>query len=121
MARRSKKQAELETLTRQLDYARGELGRGAIVLRGRLDVPSRIKCSIRQNRARWFGASLVVGLIASLGLRRLRHRHRHRPPGIETKATVSSRGKLAGIAAAAFTLLRPLLQKWLLHKMRHRL
>ena len=40
---------------------------------------------------------------------------------IETKATVSSRGKVAGIAAAAFTLLRPLLQKWLLQKMRHRL
>lgn len=117
MARRSKKQDQLETLTRQLDHARGELGRGAITLRGRLDVPSRIKRSIRQNRATWFGASLVVGLIASLGLRRLRHR----PPRIETRATVSSRGKLAGIAAAGFTLLRPLLQKWLLHKMRHRL
>jgi len=116
MARRSKKSNQLETLTRQIEGARGEIGRAAVTLRGRLDLPTRIRQSVRRNPARWFGAAAVAGLLGSLSIRRLRRRPHH----IETRAAPASRSKVVGIAAATFTLVRPLLQKWLLHQMRSR-
>jgi len=116
MARRSKKPDQLETLTRQLESSRVEIGHAAVTLRGRLDLPTRIRQSVRRNPVRWFGVSAIAGLLASLGLRRLRHR----PRRIESRTAPASRRGIIGITAATFTLLRPLLQKWLLHQMRSR-
>lgn len=116
MARKPPDQARLETLSRQLDAARSDLGDAAVSLRRRLDLPSRVRDSLRRHPAGWFGASVVVGLAASLALTRLRRK----PARLELASSHRGRGRIAGAAVAVFTLLRPVVQKWMLHELRQR-
>lgn len=116
MARKSPDPARLETLSRQLDAARSDLGHAAVHLRQRLDLTSRVRDSLRRHPAKWFGASAVVGLVASLALTRLRRK----PARLETAAIRGTKGRIAGAAVAVFTLLRPVVQKWMLLQLRQR-
>ena len=117
MARLAQNQDEIEALSLRLDAARNDLGLAAITLRQRLDIPKRISGSVRQHPTRWFGASLAAGLLASLGLRRRRKRPRR---VAATRNRQNSRRLLAGAASVLFTILRPMIQKWLLQLLQRR-
>ncbi len=114
MARQSSDKDRLETLSRQLDSARSDLGDAAVAMRRRLDLPRRMRDSLRRHPAAWFGASLAAGLVVSAGLVRLRRR----PALIQTATPAGRRSRIAGAAAIVFTLLRPVIQKWLLQQIR---
>lgn len=118
MARNSPNQDRLKTLSLQLDAARNDLGSSAVTIRRRLDVPARIRGSLRSHPAAWFGTSIAAGLLASIGLRQLRRRPRH----IEASpAARPGHGLLHAGGVAIFAILRPVLQKWLVHQLRRHL
>ena len=114
MARQSTDKDRLKTLSRQLDTARSDLGQAAVAMRRRLDLPCRMRDSFRRHPAAWFGGSLAAGLVVSAGLVRLRRR----PALIQTTAPAGHKSRIAGAAAIIFTLLRPVIQKWLLQQIR---
>lgn len=105
---RSPQTDRLEELSRQLELSRSQLGHAAIRLRHRLDVPQRVRSSVRRNPGGWFAGSLAVGLVASLAGRRRRHRLAGPAP--------HRRWSLSGLLAAVVSLLWAMIRRWTLHR-----
>lgn len=70
MDRKLSKDEELQRLTRIAAAARSHLSGEAIALKARLDVPARIRGSLKSHPTGWLVGSLVSGLAASLLFRR---------------------------------------------------
>ena len=66
MARKSQKALEFAELVRKNEAARLKLGAAHRDLRHKLDVPSRVKESIKSQPQKWLGASVVAGFVGSL-------------------------------------------------------
>ncbi len=102
MDRKLPKKQEIERLIRLGEAARSCLGDEAILLKQRLDVPARIRGSLKDHPAGWVLGSLASGLAASL-LFRLK------PRATEKK----HRGLPLTLLGLALTAVRPVAKVWL--------
>ena len=66
MAKQTQKAIELQDLVRKSEAARLEIGRARQALKRKLDVPSRIKESLKAQPTKWIGGSILVGFVASV-------------------------------------------------------
>lgn len=98
---------EVERLIARLEQSREQVRRHADGLRECLDVPGRLRKSLRSHPVAWFGGSLGAGMIASRLLRRPRARK-------------ARRGWFGPLLGAAFTLSRPLLQQMITSEVQRR-
>jgi hypothetical protein len=101
---------EILRLIRLSDASRACLSAEAAILRRRLDVPSRIRESLKKHPSAWLLGSLGSGLAASLLLRR--------KPATTHK---NHRGIKSTLLGLAFTAASPLLKAWLLGQVKNRL
>ncbi len=108
MDRELSKQQEIERLVRLASSARSSLENEAITLKQRLDVPSRIKTSLRTNPAGWLFGSAASGLAASLFLRR-------KPARPEKPA----RGMALSLGGLILTVLQPIAKIWLTNALKN--
>jgi hypothetical protein len=105
MDRKIPKKQELERLIRLSEAARSCLEKEAFILKQRLDVPTRIRSSLKSHPAGWLAGSLASGLAASLLFR-------HRP----TKSAPPEkkpRSLPLSLLGLTLTAARPLAKVWL--------
>jgi hypothetical protein len=106
----AQKSAPTEALIRRAEAARRQLSAEYAAIRHRLDVPARVKDSLRNHPLGWVGGSLAAGLAASTLLR-------HKPKE-ETSRPAKRRGGIAGFALTAATALaKPMLKAWLANRL----
>lgn len=106
MVRNSQERQKIEELIRQGQSARQSLGRQAVVLRRRLDVPARLRDSMVGHPAGWMAGSVFSGLAASLLFRR-------RPARV-----VKTKSRLLSLLMLLATALRPLVKVWLVNQLK---
>ncbi len=102
MDRKFTKNQELQRLVTLSAAARSCLGNEAASLKQRLDVPSRVRNSLKQNPTGWLLGSLGSGLAASLVFRR--------KPALSERKSRSLPSALLGLT---LTAVRPLAKVWL--------
>jgi hypothetical protein len=102
MDRKFSKDQEIQRLIQLSASARSCLGNEAILLKKRMDVPARIRGSLRRNPTGWLLGSLGSGIIASLIFRR-------KAPSVEKK----KRGLSRTIMGLTLTAVRPLAKVWI--------
>lgn len=106
--------AEIEALIRRSRAARQELKTAYVAFRHKIDVPARVKDSLRSHPLSWFGGSLATGLLASFFVPKGHDKH---PASLE--APKKKRGRFGGVAlTAAASMAKPLLKAWLTKKLR---
>jgi hypothetical protein len=107
--------AEIEALIRRSRAARQELKTAYAAFRHKLDVPARVKDSLRAHPLGWFGGSLATGLLASFFVSK-GHSHKNTETAAEPK---KKRAGLGGFAlTAAASMAKPLVKAWLAKKLR---
>jgi len=106
--------AEIEALIRRGRVARQELKTAYVAFRHKIDVPARVKSSLRTHPLGWFGGSLATGLLTSFLIPK-GHR-KHSEPSEESSKKRSGFGGLA--FAAATSMAKPLVKAWLAKKFR---
>lgn len=102
MDRKLPKDQEIERLIRRSDAARSCLEGEAVSFKRRLDVPARIRGSLKEHPVGWLLGSLASGLAASLFLR-------FKPHAPEQKR----RGLPLTLLGLTFTAVRPMAKVWL--------
>jgi hypothetical protein len=108
MDRKISKNQELQRLISLSAAARSCLGIEAATLRHRLDVPTRVRNSLKQNPTGWLLGSLGSGLAASLVFRR-------KPALTEAK----SRSLPSALLGLTLTAVQPLAKVWLTDKLKN--
>jgi hypothetical protein len=103
MDRKLPKDQEIERLIRLGEAARACLEHEAVSLKQRLDVPARIRSSLKEHPAGWLLGSLASGLAASLLLRL-------KPRRPEEK---KHRGLPLTLLDLTLTAIRPMAKVWL--------
>ena len=106
MDRKLPKTSEIQRLIELSAASRSVLDREASALRHRLDVPSRIRGSLKQHPTGWLVGSLASGLAASLIFRR--------KPSIDKKR----RGIPGVLLGLTLTAARPLAKVWLTNQLK---
>ena len=101
MDQKSQENPDIQQLIRLSDQARSCLNSEAAELRLKLDVPMRVRNSLRDHPGQWLMGSMGTGLIASLLLRR--------KPAKEKK----SRRFPSTLLGITLTAARPLAKVWL--------
>ena len=102
MDRELSKDQQIEQLIRQSQIARSFLESEANVLRQKLDVPARLRSSLKGHPTGWLFGSAATGLAASLLFRR-------KP----APAARQNRGLPLKILGLILTLARPMAKLWL--------
>lgn len=102
-----KQTVEVEALIRRLQRSREDLGHHYVELQHKLDLPSRIKHSVRRNPLVWFGGSAGLGLLSTRLFRR-------------PKKAVKKSGKLGFLIATTFTILKPTLTRVITSELQRR-
>ncbi len=112
MDRKLSKNQEIQQLIQLSEAARACLSSEASVLKARLDVPTRIRSSLKENPAGWLFGSLGSGLAASLLLRR---------GGRKTSADVfkKPRSLPASALGLALNAAKPLAKIWLTNQLKN--
>jgi len=106
--------AEIEALIRRGRAARRELKTAYVAFRHKIDVPARVKGSLRAHPLGWFGGSLATGLLASFFVPKGHHKHPDTPAESKKK-----RAGFTGLAlTAATSMAKPLVKAWLTKKLR---
>lgn len=106
--------AEIEALIRRSRAARRELKTAYVTFRHKIDVPARVKSSLRTHPLGWFGGSLATGLLASFFVPKGHHKHPDAPAESKKK-----RAGFGGFAlTAATSMAKPLVKAWLAKKLR---
>jgi len=100
---------QIQRLIRTSEAARGVLGSEIRVLKHKMDVPGRLKDSLRSHPTGWLGGSVVAGMATSLLFRR------KKPKREKLAAAEPAKKKtLLGILfTLALTALRPFFKAWL--------
>ena len=107
MDRKLPENPEIQRLIQLSAAARSCLKCETIALRQRLDIPSRVRGSLKDHPAGWILASLASGIVASFVLRR-------NPP------TTTKRRAIPGILLGlTLTAARPLVKIWLGDQLKH--
>ena len=104
MAREIPISQEIQRLIQKSEAARGVLGSEIRELKHKLDVPGRIKDSLRSHPTGWLGGSVVAGMATSLLFRRKPKRE---------KAEVKKKTLLGFLLTLAIAGLRPFVKVWL--------
>jgi len=119
MDRKSKK-TELERLILVTEASRQRLTGDLCGFRKRLDVPTRVRGSLRNHPSGWLGGSLVAGMLASLVFRRKKKTVEWRVEGSREKRR---RAGLFGFVGSLITLASPMLvslaKVWIGNQVRH--
>lgn len=102
MDRKLSKNEELERLIRMADASRSVLGGEVLALKHKLDVPSRVKHSLKSHPTGWLFGSLASGLAASLLFRR----------GGSPKSPKKRRSFPVATLGLILTLVRPFAKVW---------
>jgi hypothetical protein len=110
MDRKFQQQQEIQRLILLGATARSCLQGEAVALRERLDVPARVRSSLKHHPTGWLLGSLGAGLAASLLLTR-----RRSAPAAEKKR----RGLPAVLLGLSLTALRPFAKVWLTDQVKH--
>jgi hypothetical protein len=102
MDRKLQQKQEIERLIQLSDSARSTLENAAITLTERLDVPSRLRSSLKSHPTGWLVGSLASGLAASMIF--------GRKAAVVEKKRRSFPGALLGLS---LTAIRPFAKVWL--------
>lgn len=108
MDRKLQQKQKIQGLIALSAAARSNLDTEATALRQRLDVPARLRGSLKSHPSGWLLGSLMVGLAGSLLLTR-------RPAPVEKK----KRGIPAVLLGLSLTALRPFAKVWLTDQVKH--
>jgi len=108
MDRKLRKNPEIEQLIRLSASARSSLGHEMSALKHRIDVPSRIRDSLKNHRAGWLLGSLASGLTASMFFQR--------KPTNEKKSHL---GLPLTLLSITFSAVRPFAKAWLTNQVKH--
>lgn len=103
MAKPTQKSLELAELVRRGDVARIQIGQAHLELRRKLEVPLRIRDSLKSSPLKWIGGSLGLGFVSSFLFRSGRGESKHAP---EKK----HRGWFVGLLMMIFALVKPSLK-----------
>lgn len=95
---------QIQRLIRTSDAARGVLGSEIRGLKHKLDVPGRMKDSLRSHPTGWLGGSLVAGMATSLLFRRKPKRE---------KTAAKKKTLLGLLLTMLIASLRPFVKVWL--------
>ena len=106
MDRKLPEDAEIQRLIRLSQASRRFLEAEVTVLKDRLDVPSRIRDSLKQHPSAWMAGSMVSGLFASALFRR------------KAPATKKPRGVPAILLGLTLTAARPMAKVWLANQLK---
>ena len=111
MDRKPSQTDEIQQLIRMGGSARGLLGAHAARMKRRLDVPARVRGSLKQHPTGWLVAAMGAGLLASSLLRR------------RSSSPVVKKHRSLPIAALglALTAFRPILKMWLTDQVKNHL
>lgn len=104
MAREIPVSQEIRELIRSSEAARAVLGTEIHALKYKLDVPSRLRDSLKNHPSGWLGGSLVAGMAGSLLFRRKSKRQ---------KAEVKKKGVMGVLLGLALAAARPAAKVWL--------
>jgi hypothetical protein len=107
MDRKLPENPEIQRLIRLSQASRSFLENEAIALRHRLDVPARLKDSLKSHPSSWLFGSLASGLAASLIF--------HRKPALDKKR----KGIPATLLGLTLTAAQPLAKVWLTNQLKH--
>lgn len=102
MARELPVSEEIQRLIRSSETARAVLGSEIRDLKHRLDVPARVRGSLKSNPTTWIGGSVLAGLAGSLLFRRKAKRE-----------SPKKKGLLGILLTLAIAGLRPFVKVWL--------
>lgn len=105
MAQELSEDQKIQNLIRQAQSARVCITREVADLKAKLDVPARLKNSLRIHPTGWLVGSLTSGFIGSLLLRGRR--------SSSAKRTRRTGGLLFSLLGLALTAVRPLAKVWL--------
>ena len=108
MDRTTQKNQEIERLIRAGDQARSSLTGEVIALRARLDVPARIRLSLKSHPFAWLFGSIASGLVVSLLFRR-------KPARVEK----APRAVSLTILGLILTVIRPMMKVWLTDQLKN--
>lgn len=103
MVKPTQKSLELAELIRSSEVARVQIGQAHHQLRQKLELPLRIRDSLKSSPLKWLGGSLGAGFIGSLLFRSKRREPKHEP---EKK----HRGLFVGLLMMLFGLVKPTLK-----------
>lgn len=102
MARSNKETVELGELIRRSEASRLQLSQSHAVLKRKLDIPSKIKKSIKLNPLPWVGGSIATGFFGSLSLGKKKKKFK------ESKTTRKiSKGFVIGSLSLIIKALKP--------------
>ena len=108
MARELPVPEEIQRLIRSSETARSVLGSEIRDLKHRLDVPARVRSSLKSNPTTWIGGSVVAGLAGSLLFRRKAKREK----------PVKKKGLLGALITLAIAGLRPFIKVWIANQLK---
>lgn len=103
MAKPTQKSLELAELIRRSQAARIQIGHAHLQFKKKLDLPLRIRDSLKSSPLKWLGGSLGVGFLGSFLFRSKRPEIRYEP---EKK----QRGWFIGLLMMLFALAKPSLK-----------
>lgn len=108
MAKSTKKEVKIHELIARSEAARLQLGKSHAELKRRLDVPTRLRESVKADPKKWIGGSAAVGLVGSFLFRskKKRKRNRNRVGGL-VKEEKNQRNMLFSALGLIFTVMRP--------------
>jgi hypothetical protein len=102
MARELPVSEEIQRLIRSSETAREVLGSEIRDLKHRMDIPARVRSSLKSNPTGWIGGSVLAGLAGSLLFRRKDKREKPKKKGL-----------LGFLLALGVAALRPFVKVWL--------
>jgi hypothetical protein len=105
MAKTTQKSLELAELIRCSDVARFQISQAHLQLKQKLDIPLRIRNSLKASPLKWLGGSVAAGFVGSLLFRSKR-----KQPKLESGSEKKSRGWFFALLMMLFTLVKPTLK-----------
>lgn len=106
MDRKLPRQQQIEQLIRSSEQSRRFLTAEVRSLKAKLDVPARVRSSLKGNPGGWMLGSAASGLFASLLFRR-------KPAKPAPTTVVKEASKSIGLLALILTVVQPLAKIWL--------
>jgi hypothetical protein len=105
MAKPTQQSLELAELILRSEAARIQIGHAHLQLKKKLDVPLRIRDSLKSSPLKWLGGAMGAGLLGSMLFR-------PRRPEIRLEPEKKHRGWFVGLLMMLFALMKPTLKMY---------
>lgn len=102
MAKQTQKSLQLAELIRRSEAARLQIGQAHLQLKKKLDIPLRIKDTLKSSPLKWLAGSLGLGFVGSFLFRLKRRKSKHR-----ADSGTKNRGWFIGLLMMMFAVMRP--------------